>query len=315
MEQHHINGFFEIFLAALHFSASFTVFYLLHRPASRRRRTMLIISMALQYPVCRMVYFAAGRNSVVWAVCDAVVYLLFALLCGKRGNRSSPVLSAVYLYGMIQFSDVILVAYFFAVTGARPPSFSFVAYCFMVIEGLLLLAWAYFYYRTLRKQTANGMTAGSAPFWLVTVLTPPAGIALMAYTSKVTVPLLGTIDANIFLIDGLFGTLLAVFNMCIFYMYTKLSVAHEALIFAQNLSHTPPVWTPEQGLSAAFIEKYEITPRERDVIEVLVQGKTGKEIAVKLNMKLNTVQVHLKNIYRKTGAAGRFALSALVRGG
>jgi DNA-binding CsgD family transcriptional regulator len=315
MEQHHINVFFEIFLAALHFAASFTVFYLLHRPASRRRRGALIISMALQYPVCRMVYFAAGRNSVVWAVSDAVVFLLLAFLCGKRGNRSTPILSAVYLYGMIHFIDFILVSYFFAFTGTPPPSFSFIAYHFMVIEGLMLLAWAYFYYRTLRKQTAAGMTVGSAPFWFVTVLTPPAGIVLMAYTSNVMLPLLGKVDADIFLIDGIFGTLIVALNMSVFYLYTKLSVAHEALIFARDLTHTPPVWTAEHGLSAAFIEKYEITPRERDVIEVLVRGKTDKEIAVKLNMKLNTVQTHLKNIYRKTGAAGRFALSALVRGG
>jgi DNA-binding CsgD family transcriptional regulator len=120
---------------------------------------------------------------------------------------------------------------------------------------------------------------------------------------------------NIFLCGGLFGTLIAGLNMGVFYLYTKLSVAHEALIFARNLAHTPPVWMPEQGLSAAFIEKYEITPREREVIEILVQGKTDKEIAVKLDRAVNTVQAHLKRIYRKTGAAGCFALSALVRGG
>jgi DNA-binding NarL/FixJ family response regulator len=103
--------------------------------------------------------------------------------------------------------------------------------------------------------------------------------------------------------------------MCVFYFYIKLSVAHEALIFASNLAQTPPVWTPEQGISPAFIEKYEITPREREVIEALVQGRTDKEISSKLNIAVNTVQVHLKRIYRKTNAAGRFALAALVRGG
>jgi DNA-binding NarL/FixJ family response regulator len=103
--------------------------------------------------------------------------------------------------------------------------------------------------------------------------------------------------------------------MCIFYLYTKLSVAHEALIFARDLAHTPSVWTPEQGLSTAFIEKYEITPRECAVVEAMLQGKTDKEIAAALNIAVNTVQVHLKRIYRKTGTAGRFALSALVRGG
>jgi DNA-binding CsgD family transcriptional regulator len=47
----------------------------------------------------------------------------------------------------------------------------------------------------------------------------------------------------------------------------------------------------------------------------MLAGKTDKEIAVKLNIAVNTVQAHLKRIYKKTGAAGRFALSALVRGG
>jgi DNA-binding CsgD family transcriptional regulator len=47
----------------------------------------------------------------------------------------------------------------------------------------------------------------------------------------------------------------------------------------------------------------------------MLLGKTDKEIAVRLNIAVNTVQAHLKRIYRKTGAAGRFALSALVRGG
>jgi DNA-binding CsgD family transcriptional regulator len=99
--------------------------------------------------------------------------------------------------------------------------------------------------------------------------------------------------------------------MCVFYLYIKLSVAHEALLCARDSAL--PRRTPEQGLSAAFIEKYAITPREREVIEAVVQGKTDKEIAVKLDMAVNTVQVHLKRIDRKTGAAGRFALSALVR--
>jgi DNA-binding CsgD family transcriptional regulator len=45
----------------------------------------------------------------------------------------------------------------------------------------------------------------------------------------------------------------------------------------------------------------------------MLQGKTDKEISGTLNIAVNTVQVHLKRIYRKTGAAGRFALSALIR--
>jgi DNA-binding CsgD family transcriptional regulator len=172
------------------------------------------------------------------------------------------------------------------------------------------LFWTLFYYRVARNMT----TKAPLSFSLLTVLTPLAGLAVIAASVNAARPLLD-FAVHMFLYAGLFGTLIIILNMCVFYLYIKLSVAHEALVFAQGLSPSPPVWTPEQGLSAAFIETYEITPRERDVIETMLQGKTDKEIAVKLNMAVNTAQVHLKRIYRKTGAAGRFALSALVRGG
>jgi DNA-binding CsgD family transcriptional regulator len=150
-------------------------------------------------------------------------------------------------------------------------------------------------------------------FSLITILTPLAGLAIIAASTNAARSFL-EYGVNVFLYGALFGTLIIILNMCVFYLYIKLSVAHEALLFARELAQTPPVWTQEQGLSAAFIEKYEITPREREVVEAMLQGKTDKEIAVKLNIAVNTVQVHLKRIYRKTGAAGRFALYALVRG-
>ena len=102
--------------------------------------------------------------------------------------------------------------------------------------------------------------------------------------------------------------------LLICYIRYKLSTKEKVLIFSGELAQTLPVWTMEQGLSDAFIEKYEITPREKEVIEIMMHGKTDKEISIKLNLAVNTVQVHLKRIYRKTGAAGRFALSSLIRG-
>ena len=90
--------------------------------------------------------------------------------------------------------------------------------------------------------------------------------------------------------------------MFVFYLYINLSVAHEALIFAQNITQTPPVWTAEKGLSPAFIEKYEITPREREVTEAMLQGKTDKEIAVKLNIAVTRYRFILN---ASTGKQGR----------
>ncbi|MDR2869199.1 MAG: LuxR C-terminal-related transcriptional regulator [Deferribacteraceae bacterium] len=67
-----------------------------------------------------------------------------------------------------------------------------------------------------------------------------------------------------------------------------------------------------EGLSKSLIEQYQITIRERQVIEILIQGKTDKEISLALDIAVSTVQAHLKRIYQKTATAGRFALIALV---
>jgi DNA-binding CsgD family transcriptional regulator len=323
MDNHLPNIFAECLLAALRFAALWTIFNLLHRPGTRLRRVLAIGIMMLQYPLCRILFFASGGNFAASVTCDTVLFLSLAFICEAEparavsgaapsagGDLMHAVISALYFNGMLQLVNYTMSCYMYAFTGTIPPSFSVWAYFWKTMEGIFLLFWALFYYRITRNMT------GKAPlsFSLLTILTPLAGLAVTAASAKAVRPLLD-FGVNIFLYAGFFGTLIIVLNTCIFYLYIKLSVAHEALIFARELAHTPPVWTPEQGLSAAFIEKYEITPREREVIEIMLQGKTDKEIAVTLHIAVNTVQVHLKRIYRKTGAAGRFALSALVRGG
>lgn len=43
----------------------------------------------------------------------------------------------------------------------------------------------------------------------------------------------------------------------------------------------------------------ELTPREVDVLELIVEGKTNKEIAYARNISENTVKIHLRNILEK----------------
>jgi DNA-binding CsgD family transcriptional regulator len=302
------NIFAEFLLAALRFSSLWTIFYVLYHPRTLLRRILAIGIMVLQYPFCRILFFASGGNFAASVICDTLLFLTIAFIC-ENDDLIRPVISALYFNGMLQLINYIMSCYLYAFSGSVPPSFSAWSYFWKSVEGLFLLFWTLFYYRVARNMTAKT----PASFSLLTVLTPLAGLAVIAVSTSATRSLLDH-GANIFLYGGLFGTLIVILNMCVFYLYTKLSIAHESLIFARDLAHTPPVWTPEQGLSAAFIEKYEISPREREVVEIMLQGKTDKEISVALNIAVNTVQVHLKRIYRKTGASGRFALSALVRG-
>ncbi len=311
------NIFGEFVLAAVRFAAMWIIFYNLHHPRTKLRRILAIVIMVLFYPIHRILFFVSGGNVAVNIVFDIVLFLNLVCICEaepspesahKGGDLIQPLISALYFYGMFQLINYILMCYMYF-SGTIPPSFSFWSYFWKTVEGILILIWSLFYYRIAREKTAQAPLL----FSLLTIFTPIAGVVVILASINATKPLLDY-GVNVFLYAGLFGTLIIVLNMCIFYLYTKLSVSHEALIFAGKLAHTPPVWTPEQGLSAAFIEKYEITPRERDVIDTVLQGKTDKEISIALNIAVNTVQAHLKNIYRKTGAAGRFALSALIQG-
>ena len=48
-----------------------------------------------------------------------------------------------------------------------------------------------------------------------------------------------------------------------------------------------------------------LTPRETDVLEQLIEGKSNKEIAAVLDLQVVTVKLHMKGILRKLGAANR----------
>jgi DNA-binding NarL/FixJ family response regulator len=53
-----------------------------------------------------------------------------------------------------------------------------------------------------------------------------------------------------------------------------------------------------------------ITKREQDVFELLIKGKTNKQIAVQLNISDFTVRDHVSSLLRKANVASRMELIA-----
>jgi DNA-binding NarL/FixJ family response regulator len=53
----------------------------------------------------------------------------------------------------------------------------------------------------------------------------------------------------------------------------------------------------------------ELTPRERQILELVALGLKNREIANELGIRPGTVKVHLKHIFEKTGVRGRFGLA------
>jgi DNA-binding NarL/FixJ family response regulator len=53
-----------------------------------------------------------------------------------------------------------------------------------------------------------------------------------------------------------------------------------------------------------------LTPREREVVQLLAEGKSNKEIGVTLRISVHTAETHRSNIIRKLGT---HSLSGLIR--
>lgn len=56
-----------------------------------------------------------------------------------------------------------------------------------------------------------------------------------------------------------------------------------------------------------------LTPREMQALQGLADGKSNKEIARDLGLSEPTVKLHVKNLYRKIGAANRTQAALLAR--
>lgn len=66
---------------------------------------------------------------------------------------------------------------------------------------------------------------------------------------------------------------------------------------------------------AAFSEKFEISKREREVIQLICKGLSNQEIGDALFISLQTVKDHTHRIFVKTGVKNRVQLTNLIRSG
>ena len=71
-------------------------------------------------------------------------------------------------------------------------------------------------------------------------------------------------------------------------------------------------YEPEQKNNEKEVEEFlvrkDISKREREIISLLIAGKSNKEIASELFISYNTVKTHVKNIYRKLEITNRVQL-------
>jgi DNA-binding NarL/FixJ family response regulator len=70
---------------------------------------------------------------------------------------------------------------------------------------------------------------------------------------------------------------------------------------------------PDWGAPRSLTEIHGLTARQRDVLDLLAQGCSTKDIARRLNLGVGTVKVHLAGVYKTLGARNR--MEAVVKAG
>lgn len=64
-----------------------------------------------------------------------------------------------------------------------------------------------------------------------------------------------------------------------------------------------------------FADLYDLSPVQREVLRLTVEGKTAKEVAAVLQLSVRTVETHWDRIFEKTGVRSKLQLlAALLRG-
>jgi DNA-binding CsgD family transcriptional regulator len=85
-----------------------------------------------------------------------------------------------------------------------------------------------------------------------------------------------------------------------------------SLIFAW-LYLNQPAFIRDRRLMEYFVNTYQITEREKEIVQLILDGKSNEEIAKKLFISPKTVGNHVYNIYQKTGVQNRVQLSNLIQ--
>jgi DNA-binding NarL/FixJ family response regulator len=74
--------------------------------------------------------------------------------------------------------------------------------------------------------------------------------------------------------------------------------------------------SPMNGMIAAkVLDESHLTEREKEILQLLIKGNSYKEIAGSLFISVETLNSHIKNIYRKLNVHSRSELSARYRNG
>ncbi|MFP4443227.1 MAG: response regulator transcription factor [Spirochaetia bacterium] len=153
----------------------------------------------------------------------------------------------------------------------------------------ILLASHIIYYTINRKNFFIG-SAGK-----INMIFPAGGLVFMFFYTYDTVMILSGKDTMTRGAFSLSLLLYGIWNLVFFWFLLK----HLIVI---------PVYHDIKKLDKILPDEDKLTPREREILDRVIQGRSNKEIAHGLNITESTVKVHLSGCFRKFGVHSRVEL-------
>jgi DNA-binding NarL/FixJ family response regulator len=86
----------------------------------------------------------------------------------------------------------------------------------------------------------------------------------------------------------------------------------ERLAQRARIDLTPPITTLNKAATSSAATRHGLTPREQEVLQHLVEGRTNRQIARALFISEKTASVHVSNIMGKLGASNRSEAAAIA---
>ena len=133
------------------------------------------------------------------------------------------------------------------------------------------------------------------------------GWLIFTFVACSTLHITGAVEAIIIALNGPKPFTFRIFSYEIFGLLCTIA----AIIYLYTqIKHRPVKTVTEEELFTLFITQYQLTPREAELVPLLLKGANNAAICEEKHISLNTVKVHTHNIYQKLGIERRGQLAA-----
>ena len=116
--------------------------------------------------------------------------------------------------------------------------------------------------------------------------------------------------------SSMLGILLSPHTTLLIALSTVLFVTTVLVFFVfYNDTYVPavPPKKNQEDMFSDFLERYQISHREAEVLRIVLEGLSNSEISAKLFISENTVKFHMRNILKKTGCTKRSEVISLYQ--